>query len=128
MKKGKILKRIVLFCFLLTCLSWFSSNIIFAADLFNASGKISSIRVHALKSGYGPPQDFIDVEVVIKLDSKPEESIGFQLRDNNDDTEVRRAMLDLLKDAFKNNWNVSITYWMEPGKKNGILHRVTVVK
>lgn len=99
-----------------------------AAELIGTKGKLTYLRVHALGSAYGPPQDRIDVEVVIKLDTNPNKSFGFQLRENNNDTGVREAMFNLLQDAFNNNYNVTIDYWIDPGKKNGVIHRVTLTK
>lgn len=127
MKKRKSFAWVSVFCILLIMLTVCVLEAD-AAKLYSAKGKLTLLRVHALGSAFGPPQDKIDVEVVIRLDSKPGESFGFQLRDNNDDTAVRRAMFDLLRDAFKNNWTVSIDYWMDAGKKNGIVHRVALTK
>jgi len=127
MKKKKSFVWVSVFCilFIMSMICVLEAD---AAQLYGAKGKLTLLRVHALGSGFGPPQDKIDVEVVIRLDSKPGESFGFQLRDNNDDTAVRRAMFDLLRDAFKNNWTVYIDYWMDAGKKNGIVHRVSLTK
>lgn len=125
MKKRKSIVWIFCILFIVSMSLVLEAN---ATTLYGAKGKLTLLRVHALGSGFGPPQDQIDVEVVIRLNSKPGESFGFQLRDNNNDTAVRRAMLDLLRDAFKNNWTVNIDYYMNPGKKNGILHRVWLTK
>ena len=38
-----------------------------------AQGKLTFLRVHDVGTGYGPPSDFINVEVVIKLDSDSRE-------------------------------------------------------
>jgi hypothetical protein len=93
------------------------------ADLLQSSGKLTFLRVHDLGTGFGPPTDFLDVEVVVKLDSQPNKAFGFQLRD---DTELptRQGMLNLLRDAFNNNWTVTLDYWLEPGKNNGEIIRV----
>lgn len=98
-----------------------------AAQLRQASGKISFLRVHSLGSKWGPPQDQIDVEVVVKLKSQPDKAFGFQLRDDTHGP-ARRAMLDLIRDAFRNDWAITIDYWINPGKKNGLVERVWVTK
>jgi hypothetical protein len=88
-----------------------------------AKGRITLLRVHDLGTRYGPPTDEIDVEAVIKLDSKPDMAFGFQLR--NDASEgVHRGMLDLLRDAFNHDRRVRIDYILNPGKRNGRLIRV----
>jgi hypothetical protein len=97
------------------------------ADVKNAVGKVSFLRVHALKSGYGPPSNYLDGEVVIKLKSTPNMSFGFQLRDD-DQLPVRRAMLDLIRDAFKNDWTIHIDYLIDAGKTVGIIHRIWITK
>jgi hypothetical protein len=98
-----------------------------ASAQVNASGKITLLRVHELGSGYGPPSDFIDVEAVIWLDSQPGKAFGFQLR-TDQNLPVRQGMLDLLRDAFANNWTVSIDYLAPADHTNNfVLVRVWVV-
>ena len=96
-------------------------------DLLNAKGKITMLRTHDVGTKYGPPTDQIDVEAVIQLDTKPGMAFGFQLRDDAQRV-ARVGMLDLLHDAFNNNWTVSIDYNIAPLKKNGVIIRVWVVK
>jgi hypothetical protein len=94
----------------------------------NASGKVTMLRVHDLGTGYGPPSDFIDVEAVIWLDSQPGKAFGFQLR-NDQYLPARQGMLDILRDAFNNNWNVSIDYIVAPGHTNNfVLIRAWITK
>jgi hypothetical protein len=91
-----------------------------ASAQVNASGKITLLRVHDLGTGYGPPSDFIDVEAVLWLDSQPGKAFGFQLR-NDQFLPARQGMLDLIRDAFANNWNVSIDYLMPAGHTNNFV-------
>lgn len=97
------------------------------ADLLAAQGKVTFLRVHDVGTGFGPPSDFIDVEVVVQLNTKPGESYGFQLR-NDGNRAARQGMLDLLRDAFNNNTTVIIDYTITPPKKNGIAIRVALIK
>lgn len=99
-----------------------------ATELLNTSGKLTFLRVHDVGTGFGPPQDFIDVEVVILLDDQ-EGAFGFKLR-NDDNRPVRQGMLDLLRDAFNNDWTVSIDFEIdrEFGRKNGFIIRVALIK
>jgi hypothetical protein len=96
-------------------------------SLLESSGKLTYLRVHDVGTGYGPPADFIDVEVVIKIDSQPGKAFGFQLRNDNQRA-ARQGMLDLLRDAFNNNWTVDFDYDIGPGKNNGIIIRVRLTK
>jgi hypothetical protein len=95
--------------------------------LRQASGKITLLRAHDVGTGYGPPSDFIDVEVVIQLDTRPGNSMGFQLR-NDDNRPAREGMLNLLRDAFNNDWTVTIDYEIDEGDNNGVIRRVWLTK
>lgn len=97
------------------------------AGIIQSSGKLTFLRVHDVGTGFGPPSDFIDVEVVIQIDTKPGESFGFQLR-NDANRAVRQGMLDLLRDAFNTNATVVIDYDSQPPKKNSVIIRVALTK
>jgi hypothetical protein len=73
-------------------------------------------------TGYGPPTDFLDVEVVTRLDSEPDKAFGFQLRADENEA-ARRGMLDVLRDAFNSNQRVRIEY-IRTGLTNGRIVRV----
>ena len=105
----------------------FCSATVIPTNLLNARGKITMLRVHDVGTKYGPPSDQIDAEVIIKLDTHPANAYGFQLRDDNQHV-TRQGMLDLLRDAFKNNWPVSIDYNITPPKVNGVIIRVWIDK
>lgn len=93
--------------------------------LLQSTGRLTFLRVHEVGTGYGPPADFIDVEVVCQLNSQPTRSLGFQLRDDGN-RYARQGMLDLLRDAFNNNWTATIDYDLPPGKNNGVIIRVAL--
>jgi hypothetical protein len=95
--------------------------------LLESSGRITFLRVHDVGTGFGPPTDFIDVEVVIKLDTMPNNAFGFQLRNDNN-RPARAGMLDLLRDAFSHNGTVLIDYNLNPGKVNGVIIRTAVTR
>jgi hypothetical protein len=95
--------------------------------LLQATGYITMLRVHDLGTGYGPGDDFLDGEVVIHLDSQGGNGFGFQLR-NDDFRPAREGMLNLLRDAFNNNWIVTINYLIEPDKSNGVIVRAWLTK
>lgn len=95
--------------------------------LIRRQGRVTFLRVNAVGSGYGPPNDFIDVEAVIKLDTSPNEAYGFQLR-STDEGPTRQAMLELLRDAFNANSPVNLDVYLNQGKKNGIIHRVWITR
>ena len=97
------------------------------ADLWESSGKLALLRVHDVGTAYGPPNDTIDVEVILWLDTKPGMAFGFQLRDDAN-RPARQGMLDLLRDALAHGYTVTIDYNIENGKKNGVIIRTWVTK
>ena len=104
-----------------------TSNVPANPDLLQSSGKLALLRVHDVGTGYGPPGDQLDVEVIIKLDSQPGKSFGFQLRNDNN-RPARQGMLDILRDAFNHNWTVTINYHIDAGKNNGVIIRTWLTK
>jgi hypothetical protein len=97
------------------------------ADLKNSEGKLTFLRAHDVGTGFGPPTDFLDVEVVFILDSVPQGAFGFQLRTDANEP-VREAMVGLLRDAYVNNLKVSVDYFIDPGKHNGRAIRIALVR
>jgi hypothetical protein len=95
--------------------------------LLESSGKITFLRVHDVGTAFGPSNDRIDVEVVVRLDSQPQNAFGFQLR-NDGNRAARAGMLDLLRDAFNHNWRVTLDYNLDTGKHNGIIIRTALIK
>jgi len=92
-----------------------------------ASGRITLLRVHDVGTGYGPPADFIDVEVIVLLDTQPGKAFGFQLR-NDGNRVARQGQLDLLRDAFNNNWTVTVDHITPAGRQNGVIIRTQITK
>jgi hypothetical protein len=90
-------------------------------------GRVNFLRVHDVGGRFGPPNDEIDVEVVAKLNTAPARAMGFQLRADGN-APARSGMLDLLRDAFNNNANVCLDYFLVPGRNNGIIIRVALTK
>ena len=97
------------------------------ADILLATGQITLLRVHDVGTGYGPPGDTINGEVVMQISSRPGQAFGFALRDDGN-RYARQGMLDLLRDAFNNDHTVSIVYDIQPGDNNARLFRVWLTK
>jgi hypothetical protein len=80
------------------------------------------LRVHESGSGYGPPSDRLDADVVVQLDTAPGRSFGFTLR-NGPTLRAHRGLLTLLRAAFNDNRPVTIEY-DRTGPRNGRIVRV----
>ena len=94
-------------------------------SLLSASGRVTFLRAHDVGTGFGPPTDFLDAEVVVQLDSQPGKSFGFQLRADNQE-DARNGMLDILRSAFRGNRTVLIDYF-RTGIHNGRIVRVAKI-
>ena len=88
-------------------------------------GAVNFLLINEVGGGFGPPGDFIDAEVVVKIDSDPNLAVGFQLR-NDGNRPVRQGMLDLLRDAFESRAQISLDYFLDDGKFNGVVNRVAL--
>ena len=96
--------------------------------LLTTSGKITFLRVTDLTQvGFGPPSDFINVDVVIKLNTSPENAYGFTLR-NDQNLPAHQGMLSLLQDAFKNDYTIFIDFTINLPQHNGVISRVALIK
>ena len=94
--------------------------------LLQASGPLAFLRVHETGTKYGPPSDQLDVEIIFGIKDK-DGAFGFQLR-NDAARPARQAMLDLLRDAFANEWVVHTDYDIAQGRRNGIAIRVWLTR
>jgi hypothetical protein len=97
------------------------------ANLLEKTGQIVFLRAHDLGTGYGPPNDFLDVEAVFILNAIGDGAYGFQLR-SDQYLPARQAMFSLLRDAFLNNLPVTADYEIGTGKQNGIAIRVALIR
>jgi hypothetical protein len=88
----------------------------------NTSGVPVFLLVHDFDAPFGPPEDRVAGEVVVRLDSEPGRSFGFPLRTGTGEP-AHRGMLDLLRDAFTAGTVVSIDY-DRTGPRNGSIVRV----
>jgi hypothetical protein len=95
------------------------------AQQVNKSGKISLLLTQAIGSGWGPANDFLDAEAIVRLQGV-NESFGMQLRAGDNNLSANLSMLALLRDAHVHGYTVALVGWFEPGKTNGRLARVSL--
>jgi hypothetical protein len=88
----------------------------------SATGRIAVLRIHELGTGFGPPSDSIDAELIVQLDSEPGKAFGVQLR-NNGDLPVAEGFLTLLQQAFKTDRIIRIEF-VRSGCRTGHILRV----
>lgn len=87
----------------------------------SASGRVSFLRIN--DGGFGPPNDFLDAEVIFMLDTEPGRAFGVKL-----ENPAREGMLALLRDAFTNSFDVTIDYNQVSGRFNSIAFRIALTK
>jgi hypothetical protein len=87
-----------------------------------AVGAVTLLRVHELGTGFGPPDDQLDAEVIVLLDTEPEKAFGFQLRTGEDNADAV-GKLRVLQDAFNNNRRVRLEF-LRTGCRTGQIVRV----
>ncbi|MEP0265344.1 hypothetical protein [Dokdonia sp.] len=127
MNQIKVLSKL----FVIVSMLFLSSTMF--AQIKQVSGKVNFIRVHEVGGKYGPPNDQIDAEVIIKFRNHPGKAFGFTLRNDTNES-VKNGMLDILRDAFKNDYTVTIDYKakagndVRPAGKNGLIIRVWITK
>jgi hypothetical protein len=94
--------------------------------IHEATGRISFLRVHDA-GGYGPRRDQLSGEVVFKLDTHPQRAFGFELREDAK-RPAHKAMLDLLRDAMANDFDVKINYRQVLNQANSVAFRIELTK
>lgn len=91
-------------------------------EVRNTTGKITFLRVNEQGTKYGPGNDELDAEVIVKL-ANDQQVYGLPLK-LNDKLPAAQAMFQMLQDAFNNNTLITIEYRWNPGQNNHILFRV----
>lgn len=77
------------------------------------------------EGGFGPFADFLDVEVVTRLDNNPGKAFGFQLR-NDGARGIHEGMLAVLRTGFSRRLPVLIDYQTFVGRNNAVLIRAAL--
>jgi hypothetical protein len=80
-----------------------------------ASGHVNFLRVN--EGGFGPPTDFLDLEVIFKLDTQPGRAFGFSLRPDANEP-AHQGALSLLLSALEHDLDVLIDFQQELNKAN----------
>ena len=81
----------------------------------SASGHVNFLRVN--EGGFGPPNDFLDLEVIFKLDTQPGRAFGFSLRPDSNEP-AHHGALSLVLSALEHDLNITIDYQQELNKTN----------
>jgi hypothetical protein len=88
-------------------------------------GKIKHLRVNDLGHVWGSGNDKLNTEVVVQLDTAPEdEAFGFEIRADDPNLPSRLAMLSVLRDAYIHKLTINLGFDIDPGKKCGNLRRI----
>lgn len=73
------------------------------------TGTITMLRVHEAGSGFGPPTDPLEGELVVRIAGRSGFSFGLFLREVAREA-AHRGSLDLLRDAFNNDERIRVEY------------------
>lgn len=101
--------------------------------LLQKSGQITFLRANEVGDKFGPPGDNISAEMIVRLDSRPDEAYGLQLRPG-EDAIAHAAMSNLLRDAFLNEIRVTLDVELRlgndvrPDDNNGMILRIALTK
>lgn len=87
-----------------------------------AIGRLTLLRIHDVGTGFGPPGDRLDGEIVVFLDTQPEKSFGLRLRADAN-RPAAEGMLGVLRDAFNRNRVVRLEF-VRTGCRTGRIVRV----
>lgn len=80
------------------------------------TGKITSIRAQVEGLEFGDKGDFLDAEVLVKLDTAPDMTLGYRYHEKHSPSLA--LMADLLKEAYLNDLPVTIFHTQLPKKMN----------
>jgi hypothetical protein len=101
-----------------------------AKVLRQAEGVVVFLRVHEPGGGYGGGEsNFINADVVFKLEPLPDKAFGFQLR-NDAFLPVREGMLSLLREAIAHDLRVRVDYdeLVQAPNQNSFATRIALVR
>jgi hypothetical protein len=88
------------------------------------TGKLTYLLVRQAR----PPNDFLDVEVIVGLHTDPVRRFGFKFGGAVNNDFIHQGMLDILRDAFNNNWQTTIDYRIDLTNNDGIIQQVKISK
>jgi len=92
---------------------------------------VTFLRIQDIGKGFGGgDSNFIDADVIFKLDTSPSKTFGFQLRNDNN-FPVRDGMLSLLREAVKDRGLSAVTEYFElvnPPNQNSIAFHVAIFR
>jgi hypothetical protein len=89
----------------------------------SASGHVNFLRVN--EGGYGPPDDFLNLEVIFKLDTQPGRAFGFSLKPDADEP-AHEGALSLLLAALEQDLNMTIDFEQELNRANSRAFRFAI--
>ena len=87
-------------------------------QIHQVTGKLTYILVREFTTG-----DFLDAEVIVGIDTDPVRRFGFRFGPN-----LQRSMLDILRDAFNNNWKTTLDYIFDTTGRDGFIRQVHISK
>jgi hypothetical protein len=85
------------------------------AAMMTKSGKISLFRAQIQGLEIGPPNDRLDAEVLVTLDSQPDTVFGISYHQEDP---AARTMIETLREAYLHDMPVTLQAPLLPGRKH----------
>ena len=85
------------------------------AAMVTISGKISLLRAQIKGLEIGPPNDRLDAEVLVTLDSQPDTVFGISYHQEDP---AARTMIETLREAYLHDMPVTVQAPSIPGRKH----------
>lgn len=85
------------------------------AAMMTKSGKISLFRAQIKGLEIGPPNDRLDAEVLVTLDSQPDTVFGISYHQEDP---AARTMIETLREAYLHDMPVTLQAPLLPGRKH----------
>ena len=85
------------------------------AAMVTLSGKISLFRAQIQGLEIGPPNDRLDAEVLVTLDSRPDTVFGISYHKEDP---AARTMIETLREAYLHDMPVTVQAPLMPGRKH----------
>lgn len=94
-------------------------------EIHQITGQLTYLLVRDAR----PLNDSLDVELIVELDTAPVTRFGFKFGEvfsGGIKEIIHHSMMDMLRDAFNNNWQVTLDYVFDSTGRDGIIRQIRI--